>query len=368
MRRLLVLALLVLFALPASAAKLPILAPHDWWPVYSPDSRYVAFTEVNGQGRIFTLKVVDTETKRVRTLAQASSQLFPSWSADSQTIAYQSAGHIWSVGVDGSNRRELYEGSFPAWSPQGAKLAYIDRGAMYIDGVKFADDSIIGMPIWAPDGNSMVYARTDGIYLLSAGAEWEVTGTLNEVRRVVWSPDGTQLAYAMGSYVYVVAAQGGAKPKRIAGPFADIGPLAWGPTSDVLAYTVRGGVELSTNEPTWHTQKIAKSAGVGTSFAPASPHSDLLVYSGPNLQCAGHDAIRLYESRQLAGSCAIAGTPGADTILGTSQGGDRIAAGAGNDTIRARNGRKDLVSCGAGRDTVWADRSDRLSGCEIVHR
>ncbi len=368
MRRILVLALFVAFTLPAAGGRLPILASHDWWPVYSPDSEHVAFTEVNGQGRLFTLKVVDTATKRVRTLGQSSSQLFPSWSADSKTIAYQSGGRIWTVGVDGTGKRPLYPGLFPAFSPQGAKIAYRYDFSLYIDGVKFAGDSVIGMPIWAPDGNSMVYTRTDGIYLLSAGAESEITGTLDAVQRVVWSPDGTKLAYALRGYVYVVAPKGGSKPQRIAGPFADIGPLAWAPTSDQLAYTVRGGVELSTDEPTWHSELFVKGAAVGTSFAPASPHSDLLVYSGPNLQCPGHDAIRLYESRQLAGSCAITGTAAADTILGTSGGGDRIAAGAGNDTIRAKNGRKDIVNCGPGRDTVWADRTDKLVGCEIIHR
>ena len=55
-------------------------------------------------------------------------------------------------------------------------------------------------------------------------------------------------------------------------------------------------------------------------------------------------------------------------ILGTSKGGDVIAAGAGNDTVRAKNGRHDLVNCGTGRDTVYADRSDRLIGCEIIRR
>lgn len=368
MRKLGVLLLLLVFAVPASAARLPILAPHDWWPVYSPDSEHVAFTEVNGQGRLFTLKVVDTATKRVRTLGQSSSQLFPSWSADSKTIAYQSGGRIWTVGVDGTGKRALYPGLFPAFSPQGAKIAYRYDSSLYIDGVKFAGDGVIGMPIWAPDGNSMVYTRTDGIYLLSAGTEWEITGTLDAVQRVVWSPDGTKLAYALRGYVYVVAPKGGSKPQRIAGPFADIGPLAWAPTSDQLAYTVRGGVELSTNEPTWHSELFVKGAAVGTSYAPASPHADVLAYAGPNLHCPGHDAIRLYEDQQLAGSCAITGTAGADRIEGTNGAGDVVSAGAGNDTIRVQDHRTDRVNCGPGRDTVWADRTDKLAGCEIVHR
>jgi hypothetical protein len=358
---------LLLFAVPASAARLPVLAPHDWWPVYSPDSEHVAFTEVNGQGRFFTLKVVEAGTKRVRTLAQASSQLLPSWSPDSKSIAYQSGGRIWAVGVDGSDKRAVHAGLYPAWS-SGGKLAYVYAGALYIDGIKSSAVGVIGMPAWSPDGKSIVFTRSDGIYLFAGGAEQKIAAPVGEVRSVTWSPDATKLAYALNGYVYVVAPAPASPPQRIAGPFAAVGPLAWGPTSDVLAYTVRGGVELSTNEPTWHSQLLAKGAAVGTSFAPASPHSDILTYSGPNLQCPGHDAIRLYESRQLAGSCAIVGTPLADRIEGTNGGGDVVTAGAGNDTIRVQDHHTDRVSCGPGRDTVWADRTDKLSGCEIVHR
>jgi WD40 repeat protein len=367
MKKLGVLLLLLLFAVPASAARLPILASHDWWPSYSPDSGHLAYTTVNGQGRIFTLKVVDTATKSVRTLAQASSQLLPSWSPDSKSIAYQSGGRIWTVGIDGANKHEVHAGLYPAWSSDG-KIAYVLGGVVWVDGTPATTGGVIGFPAWSPDGTSLVFTRSDGIYLLAAGAEQKVTAPTGEVRSVVWSPDGTQLAYAMSGYVYVVAPAAASTPKRVAGPFADIGPLAWAPPSDELAYTVRGGVELSTNEPTWHSELFIKGAAVGTSFALASPNGEVLAYAGPNLQCPGHDAIRLNGDQQLAGSCAITGTAGADTILGTDGAGDQVAAGAGNDTIRVQDHHTDTVSCGPGRDTVFADRTDRLSGCEIIHR
>jgi len=41
------------------------------------------------------------------------------------------------------------------------------------------------------------------------------------------------------------------------------------------------------------------------------------------------------------------------------------AGRAGNDVVYARNGRRDRINCGGGRrDRVYADRRDRLSGCE----
>src|SRR5436305_12107902 len=102
MRRILLVASFLVLVVPASAARLPVLASHDWWPVFSPDGRWVAFTNVNGQGRVFTLEVVNAATRRVTKLAQSSSQLLPSWSPDSTRLAYQSGGRVWTVGVDGS--------------------------------------------------------------------------------------------------------------------------------------------------------------------------------------------------------------------------------------------------------------------------
>ena len=55
-------------------------------------------------------------------------------------------------------------------------------------------------------------------------------------------------------------------------------------------------------------------------------------------------------------------------LEGTPLRGDVIVAGAGNDRIHANDRHTDRVDCGPGRDIVWADRSDRLTGCEIVHR
>ena len=48
--------------------------------------------------------------------------------------------------------------------------------------------------------------------------------------------------------------------------------------------------------------------------------------------------------------------------------GDIILAGAGTDRIHVYDSHTDRVYCGPGRDTVWADRSDKLYCCEVVHR
>jgi WD40 repeat protein len=359
-RKLVPLICVLVLALPASAARLPILASHAWWPVFSPDSHEVAFTRVNGQGRAFTLQVVDAASGELTTLAHASSQLYPSWSPDSRSIAYQSGGRIWTVGSDGKSRRLVGIGLYPAWSPNGT-LAYVVAGVVRAGTARYGAN-VIGPPAWSPDGSQIAYAQPNGVYV---GAS-RVATPVGEVRTVAWSPDGKSLAYVSGGNVYVVGADG-TKPVNVAGPYRNVSPLDWSNTSDELAYTADGKLAITDGNGGWHTQRVV-AAGIGASYAPAAPHSDVLAYSGPLPQCPGHDGIRLYRSNTLAGSCAITGTRFADRIQGTNGAGDLVSAGAGNDSIHVQDRHTDRVDCGPGRDTVWADRTDRLSRCEIIRR
>jgi dipeptidyl aminopeptidase/acylaminoacyl peptidase len=358
---------LLVCALPASAAKLPTLASHDWWPVYSPDSRAIAFTRVNGQGRVFTLEVV-SPGGRVDRLAQASSQLMPSWSPDATHLAYQSGGRIYTVARDGSGRRSVVAGLFPDWSPDGVSIAYVRAGALRVAS-KVLATHVISKPVWSPDGDEIAFARSDGIHVVTlAGAERYVAPTVGEPTSPVWSFDGSRLAYAVGTRVFLVAADGAGKPRRVAGPYRSLGPIAWAPAGDLLAFTADGKLIGAWLTSTPHTSVLAKGAGVGASFAPGDPQGRILAYSAQRKSCPGHSGIRLYESSMLSGTCTVAGTAAADVIEGTGTFGDVILAGAGNDKVHANDRHTDRVDCGPGRDEVWADKLDRLARCEIVHR
>ena len=78
----------------------------------------------------------------------------------------------------------------------------------------------------------------------------------------------------------------------------------------------------------------------------------------------------------------IAGTAGNDTLRGTAKA-DRISGGAGNDKLFGLGGNDvlnggpgddllvggpgaDVLNCGPGRDKAMADKSDKLTGCEVV--
>jgi hypothetical protein len=120
---------------------------------------------------------------------------------------------------------------------------------------------------------------------------------------------------------------------------------------------------------------------------------------------AGDDALRGFEGDDClfggagndalwggSGADRLSGGPGDDRIVGEA-GVDQLDGGAGSDkleevqygypegwrpgsgqnvvhggpdpdTIDVANGRPDRVSCGSGHDTAFADRSDKLEGCE----
>jgi hypothetical protein len=61
------------------------------------------------------------------------------------------------------------------------------------------------------------------------------------------------------------------------------------------------------------------------------------------------------------------GGPGRDLVDG-EKGPDRVFAGPGRDRIFSIDHQRERIGCGAGRDRAWADRSDRVRGCERVRR
>jgi hypothetical protein len=128
-----------------------------------------------------------------------------------------------------------------------------------------------------------------------------------------------------------------------------------------VVYSWRGGVTQT--YLTGRSVLLYSAAGLGAAF---SPLSDVVAWAGPRPSCPGHLSIRI--QGPLAGTCEVRGTSRADVIEGTPSWGDVILGLAGNDQIHANDGHTDKVNCGPGRDTVWADRTDKLTACEIVHR
>jgi Tol biopolymer transport system component len=162
----------------------------------------------------------------------------PVWSPNGDAIAWGGEDGIFLATLDKEGAIRLAEGAIvgrPAWSPDGFDLAYVDRGSSSLVAldvksgkVRFRvpiknDDAqsdplglvTLGGPAWSPDGARVAFNCWDGngdeicIVDRDGGGRWQVTrlapanrtesGTLVPVSNVgppAWSPDGATLAVA----------------------------------------------------------------------------------------------------------------------------------------------------------------------------
>lgn len=366
MKALVAAAALLVLALPASAAPPRVLPLQDAWPVWSPDGKSIAFTRISSSG--MTLELLRLASRTVTALAHNAYQLEPSWSPDGGALAFQAHGgvYVWRA-ADGKATGGPCSCGAPAL---GGELAYVRRADLYVGGTRWARH-VIGQPAWEPRGERLAFQRDDGIYLIRGQNGFpgtpELLASATNPGRPVWSPDARLIAYTAQGRVYVVATDGTAPPRAISPRLADLGTPSWSPAGDSVVYSRQGAIEVSTLSGS--SSVLVPSAGLGAAF---SPLDDSVAFAGPRPGCPGHIGISLWldsgRDGPITGTCEVLGTPRADVIEGSPLWGDVIVAGAGNDLIHANDGHTDRVDCGPGRDTVWADRSDRLTGCEIVHR
>jgi Tol biopolymer transport system component len=364
-RKLALAGLLLLLAVPSAGATTPrILASLDWWPVPSPDGKVVAFTRVYANW--MQLDVVNVKTRRVTKVGRSASQLSPSWSSDNAKLAYASGGVLYVVNANGTGKHRYAapQKSFaPAWRPASTQLAYLTtHGAqntdLWVAGTLWAKNAI-GRPAWSPNGTQLAFQRDDGIYVATGpGAESKLVGAVNP-GPPAWSHDGKKLVYTQGKTVYEVS---GGTATVVTHGLTGLGTPSFSSDDTSILLPYAGGVAFVNGQT---GGQVIGARGPGAAYLGPTK---TVVASWPVPGCPGHTGLGTGDRPLLTGSCVIQGTPGADVIEGTPLWGDVIDAGSGNDRIHANDGHTDRVNCGPGRDTVWADRTDRLTDCEIVHR
>ncbi|MGI8810776.1 MAG: LpqB family beta-propeller domain-containing protein [Acidimicrobiales bacterium] len=196
-------------------------------PGPAPDSTPApgASGEPNGPARIVpaSVYVINADGTAARTLTNRplAFDASPAWSPDGARIAFESTFEgkraIWVMQADGLGLRRLTEGPgsdfAPAWSPDGARIAFMsDRDGneeVYLIGLDGSSmrrltNNLVpdGFPAWSPDGGRLAFVSArdgeSGVWVMGAdgSSPRRLVAGAAATARPAWAPDGRTIAFA----------------------------------------------------------------------------------------------------------------------------------------------------------------------------
>jgi Tol biopolymer transport system component len=171
---------------------------------WSPDDRKIAFGSRDG------IRVVNADGSGLRRLT-GGRDTSPTWSRDGQLIAYEhdrrnldtgeTFSDVFLMRADGTGRRRLVKGGYPAWSPDGLRIAFtreLDIWVVNADGrgqrrLRCCRPGGVNAVGWSPDSRYLVYdggsGLSAGIYVMPIdGTSRRFVGGGDEVVGFTWGP------------------------------------------------------------------------------------------------------------------------------------------------------------------------------------
>lgn len=221
----------------------------------------------------------------------------PAWSPDGARIAFTCGVETGNLGVcvvngDGTGIVPLTSGHSPAWSsPDGSKIAFVSERdgpsqiyVMKADGSDGARLNVVGWkPAWSPDGMRIAFdcvieadnvdicvVNADGTGLVRLTSDAALDGAS------AWSPDGERIAFATSRYgggfqIAVMQADGVGVVQLTSNPGGAYGP-AWSPDGSKIAFT-DGSYDVIDvmNADGTGLVRLAQAYGGDPAWKPAAP-------------------------------------------------------------------------------------------------
>jgi len=144
---------------------------------WSPDGENLAFIGggASAQPRVYLLNMADQGASlRPVTQRPADPRARPSWSSNSQQLAFVSGTGLYIANTDGSSERYIAETNLArssSWSPDG-RLAFVADLRLYVTWPDGSAQLVVsGLPIdrspaWSPDGSWLVFVSGGDLYMV----------------------------------------------------------------------------------------------------------------------------------------------------------------------------------------------------------
>jgi Tol biopolymer transport system component len=196
-------------------------------------------------------------------------QVDPAWSPDGAQLAFSSRRRgtfdLYVMNGDGTGTRQLTSGkehdSDPTWSPDGTRLAFERNGDVYVvladgSGARRISDVTAeeNEPAWSPDGDWIAYVRrTPGtasreLWLMRADGTGRRSLTRQNatVTTPAWSPDSSRIVFSSNRddeiYALFTIGVDGKGLRSVAPSTGDNFEPSWSPDGSKIAYFEDGAI------------------------------------------------------------------------------------------------------------------------------
>lgn len=179
----------------------------------------------------------------------------PRWSPDGRQLAFTRGAGLYVVSSGGGSPRLVArDAAAPAWSPDGERLAFMrlvlqgreevaNPMELFLVGADgrglrrlTTNEAYDGEPAWSPEGDLIVFATDDGLYLSAPdGSRRRPLILGGYYQNPVWSPDGRTILYDDGVDVFTVDVESGRRTRLTKNPGPDR-DADWAPNGKRIVY------------------------------------------------------------------------------------------------------------------------------------